>query len=399
MMDHQARMLACDLTPYRPVVLLVDDQLIVANAVQKMLAGEDDIELHYCRDSKKAVEMAERVSPTVILQDLIMPDIDGLSLIRAYRAHPQLKDVPLIVLSSKEEVLIKADAFELGANDYLVKLPDRVELIVRIRYHSRAYINFLQRNEAHEALLRSQQILASELSRAAQYVKSLLPALLAGDAVRTAWRFVPSVELGGDSFGYHWIDDDHFAFHLLDVCDHGVGPALLSVSVMHVLNAQALPEVDFRRPGEVLRALNESFQMDDHDNLFFTIWYGVFNRRTRELTYASGGHPPALLLNGADGTVALRTPNALIGAMRDVAFASGSVRVQPGARLYVFSDAAYEVGGADGGDWGFEDLRVFLARPPQEGGAEIDELYAHHLALQGGDALDDDFSVLRVSFP
>src|SRR5574340_447065 len=119
-------------------VLLVDDQAIIGEAVRRMLAGEPDITLHFCQDPTKALEMAKEVCPTLILQDLVMPEVDGLTLVKFFRANPSTRDTPMIVLSSKEEPVVKAEAFAAGANDYLVKLPDRIELIARIRYHSQS---------------------------------------------------------------------------------------------------------------------------------------------------------------------------------------------------------------------------------------------------------------------
>ena len=139
------------------MVLLVDDQAIVAEAVRQALAGEDGIDFHYCARADEAMRAAVQTRPTVILQDLVMPGIDGLTLVKAYRATPTIRDVPIIVLSTKEEPVIKSAAFAAGANDYLVKLPDRIELVARIRYHSRSYINLLQRDEAYRALRQSQQ--------------------------------------------------------------------------------------------------------------------------------------------------------------------------------------------------------------------------------------------------
>src|SRR5262249_38607549 len=158
-------------------------------------------------------------------------------------------------LSTKEEAETKAQAFAVGANDYLVKLPDKVEVVARIRYHSKGYVALLERNEAYRALAESQRLLAEEVAQAARYAESLLPEPVADGPVRVAWRFVPSTQLGGDSFGYHWLDDDHFALFLLDVSGHGVGASLLSVSAMNVLSARTLPGTDFRDPAQVLRGL------------------------------------------------------------------------------------------------------------------------------------------------
>ncbi|MDB5980639.1 MAG: diguanylate cyclase response regulator [Pseudomonas sp.] len=139
------------------MVLLVDDQAMIGEAVRRGLANEDNIDFHFCADPHQAVAQAVLIRPTVILQDLVMPGLDGLSLVREYRNTPQIRDVPIIVLSTKEEPLIKSAAFAAGANDYLVKLPDNIELVARIRYHSRSYMTLLQRDEAYRALRVSQQ--------------------------------------------------------------------------------------------------------------------------------------------------------------------------------------------------------------------------------------------------
>jgi len=145
----------------RPIrVLLVDDQPIIAEAVRRVLAPYEDISFHYCKDPTQALKMAGEIGPTVILLDLVMPQLDGLALAKEFRADQGTKDIPLVILSTMEKPSVKAEAFARGANDYLIKLPDRVELLARIRYHSRAYLNLLQRNEAHRALSESQKALA-----------------------------------------------------------------------------------------------------------------------------------------------------------------------------------------------------------------------------------------------
>jgi two-component system, NtrC family, sensor kinase len=130
-------------SPSQPItVLLIDDQVIVSEVVRRSLALEPDIAFHYCSDPTQAIQMALAIEPTVILQDLIMPDVDGLMLLRWFRQNPQTAHIPMIVLSNKEDAMMKAEAFTSGANDYLIKLPDPIELVARIRYHSQAYSNF-----------------------------------------------------------------------------------------------------------------------------------------------------------------------------------------------------------------------------------------------------------------
>lgn len=148
---------APDRQGYLAMVLLVDDQAMVGEAVRRALSTESDIDFHYCSQPDEAVAVAQRTKPTVILQDLVMPGVDGLTLVQRYRENPATRDIPIIVLSTKEEAATKGAAFAAGANDYLVKLPDSIELIARIRYHSRSYLNLLQRDEAYRALRQSQQ--------------------------------------------------------------------------------------------------------------------------------------------------------------------------------------------------------------------------------------------------
>ncbi|MBP0599660.1 diguanylate cyclase [Herbaspirillum sp. LeCh32-8] len=142
---------------YKIMVLLVDDQAMVGEAIRRALLNEPNIDFHFCTRAEEAVAVAEKTRPTVILQDLVMPGVDGMTLVRQYRATPSLADVPIIVLSSKEDATVKRDAFAGGVNDYMVKLPDVIELVARIRHHSRSYINLLQRDAAYRALRESQQ--------------------------------------------------------------------------------------------------------------------------------------------------------------------------------------------------------------------------------------------------
>ncbi len=157
---------------FRISVLLVDDQPMIAEAVRRALESEGDIEFHYCADPTKAIKIANRIKPTIILQDLVMPEVNGLMMVKFFRVNKETSQVPIIVLSTKEDPKIKSEAFSSGVNDYLVKLPDKVELIARLRYHSAAYIYHKQRDEAFAALQESQRQL-HEANRALEKLSAL----------------------------------------------------------------------------------------------------------------------------------------------------------------------------------------------------------------------------------
>ena len=155
-------------------VLLVDDQRIIGEAVRRMLRTQPDIEYHFCQHAEEAIATAESIQPTLILQDLVLPNIDGLEMVRQFRANPITATVPIIVLSSKEDAVTKADSFRAGANDYIVKLPEEIELLARVRYHSTAYILRLkldaqqkeleQQKEAAEAANRAKSTFLANMS-------------------------------------------------------------------------------------------------------------------------------------------------------------------------------------------------------------------------------------------
>ncbi len=391
-----------ELTEHKIAVLLVDDQAMIGEGVRRMLAAEQDIVYHYCNDATLAVKTAMSVSATIILQDISMPQIDGLTLAKFFRANAATRDIPLIVLSSTEDPEVKAKAFSVGANDYLVKFPDKIELIARIRYHSKCYINLLQRNEAFQALIDSQKALAAELAEAAEYVISLLPARINSGGVDTKWSFVPSTQLGGDSFGYHWLDQDNFALYLIDVCGHGVGAALLSISVMKALSSQSLPGADYTDPGNVLGVLNETYKMEDHNNMFFSIWYGVFNKPERKLAFASGGHPPGVLITDSESgrakTVQLKTNSPLVGSFPDVKFESDECLISKQDKLYIYSDGVYEVPKPDGSILSLDEFVDIVVRQSQQEDNDLDCIKEEIVSIQGSTSFDDDYSILRIIF-
>ncbi|UOD29269.1 diguanylate cyclase [Massilia violaceinigra] len=145
----------------KPVrLLVVDDQPIIIEHLELMLE-DSGVVCEYVTDPLHAVDVALRFRPTVILQDLVMPTLDGIELMGRYRETLELESVPIIVLSADDDAFQKEQCFLQGANDYLVKLPHRVELLARIRYHSKAYLANMERDEAFHCLQVSQERLGA----------------------------------------------------------------------------------------------------------------------------------------------------------------------------------------------------------------------------------------------
>jgi serine phosphatase RsbU (regulator of sigma subunit) len=241
--------------------------------------------------------------------------------------------------------------------------------------------------------------LERDLRKASNYVLSLLPAPLSTGQVHTEWRFLPSAQLGGDAFGYYWLDPGTFVVYLVDVSGHGVGSAMHSVTVMNVLRQRALPGVDFRNPADVLSSLNDRFQMDSHNGLFFTMWYGVYDAANRTLRYGTAGHHPAYLV-APDRKAAhpLGMSALMIGAFPGNQYDVQQMTVPEGSALYVFSDGVFEIATADKQQWALSDFLPLLIEPALPGTPETERLYQAVRRAAGPGPFDDDFSLLRVTF-
>jgi serine phosphatase RsbU (regulator of sigma subunit) len=240
--------------------------------------------------------------------------------------------------------------------------------------------------------------LQSELDAGAAYVRALIPAPLNGTFC-VDWRYVPSSNLGGDTIGYHWLDDDHLALYLIDVTGHGLDSALLAVTVTNVIRTGSLSGADMKRADEVLAALNDAFQSDQHGRKFFTIWYGVYQPSIRRLTWSGGGHHPSVLLQG-DGPQAafLESSGPMMGIATGMPFEAFHCTVPPSSRLLIFSDGVFEILRDGRVVWGLEEVNDYLTKIPWSETSVMDHLLNHVHALKGSTQLDDDFSIIEARF-
>lgn len=244
--------------------------------------------------------------------------------------------------------------------------------------------------------------LNENLTDAANYVRTIIPDPLRERHVNTDWDFIPSESLGGDAFGYNWIDKDKLAIFLIDVSGHGVSAALLSAKIMHVLRSGNLPMVNFSKPGEVLSALNRSFPSEENNDMFFTIWYGVYNKKRGELAYASGGHPPAILFyrsaKGRPKYVHLGTRNNVIGGFVNADFQQNIFSLFETSYLYIFSDGVYEFVQTDGNRWKYNEFVEFLFRIHFDKEKDLNAIINSIKKRRENDLFEDDFTILKVSF-
>lgn len=377
-------------------ILIVDDQPENCAVLQRRLEREG----HSCAVEHGGEAALARLGAEpfdLVLLDIMMPGIDGREVLRRIKTDEKLRHIPVIMISALDQIESVVQCIERGAEDYLPKPFNPV--LLRARIGSSLDRKRLRDAEqaAFEALKESQEKLAAELSEAAAYVQSVLPAPLSDGLVRAAWEFLPSSSLGGDAFGYGMLRDGKFGICLLDVCGHGVGAALLSISVLNVIRAESLPGIDFTDPGAVLAGLNAAFPMERHGEMFFTAWCGIFDTASRVMRFAAGGHPPAVLVGEDGSTRILAAKGPVIGACPGMKFVTAEAEIAPRSRVFVFSDGAYEILKRDGSMMGHDELRALLARAPREGAVPwvMDQLRG----INSQPMFDDDVSLVEFSFP
>lgn len=377
-------------------ILLVDDHTFVGSAIKVMLDDQTDMEIEYCSRAEEAIEKAQNYKPHIILQDLIMPGFSPVDLISQYSKDQELVSIPLLVLSNVEDPEMKMTAFENGASDYMVKPPQRAELIARLRYHAKAYNDYKLRTRAVRMIRQSQQMLLDEIALAASYVRSLLPGKIETGPVKADWVYLPSRHLGGDMLGYQWLDDDHFLIYALDIAGHGFRAALMAVTAMNLINHHLLPGANYYKPTTVLQALSDSFKMKDNDEMFITMWYGIYNRKTRTLAYANAAHPPAMLVwaeGGKNHVKRLDSDGIMLGTHKDYSFELNTTAVPPGARLYIFSDGAFDFTTTEGEYFGSEKFYDLLADMP-----DVQAIMEKLKSLTGQNHFPDDVSIMEIRF-
>ncbi|OQX25373.1 MAG: hypothetical protein BWK80_15885 [Desulfobacteraceae bacterium IS3] len=434
----------------RITVLLVDDQEFIGKIVGRMLEPEQDIDFHYFQSAREALKKVNVICPTVILQDLVMPEIDGLHMVYYFRAKKDTQQTPLIVLSAHEDPKIKAEAFALGANDYMVKPPDKLELIARIRYHSQAYINLLQRNEAYrrveertEELRRTNEQLREQITQrkrieealrtskkkverereaaetantkimdSIRYAKMIQGSLLPNpENIRS---FIPnsfSIWLPRDIVGGDFIFTDYFEdgfiVSVIDCTGHGVPGAFMTMIAAFGLR-KIIRDEGWHDPAQILRRLSflvkTTLQQDtdyalSDDGLDAAICF--VNPAEKTLTYA-GAKMPLIYTHDGEAEM-IRGDGKSIGYKKSdlkFNFTSHSITIETGMAFYMFSDGYTDQLGEENerrfGTRRFRDLIRDNAHLPFEEQREI--LLQAFNDYKGANEMQDDVTVLGFGF-
>lgn len=374
-------------------ILIVDDDPAMQMLLKRTLAKKG-YDVLVAADGAEGLAQAQKHQPAMVICDWVMPKMSGIEMCRELKATPELSTTFFILLTSMGSVESRVEGLDAGADDFVCKPVELFELNARVR-------SGLRQHQLSRDLQRQKHKLETELAEAAAYVSSILPEPLSEPPIKIDVCFIPSSQLGGDGFDYFWLDDNHLAMYLLDVSGHGLRAALPSLSVINLLRSKAMLQVNYRSPGEVLGGLNDAFQMTQRNDKYFTIWYGVYNRKKRQLLYASAGHPPAILLSPQRGEIEVQRLKAQgfpAGMFPGADYEELSCKIAPESSLYIFSDGVYEINQPDGDIWGLDNFIETLKDYKAQGKQGLDDLLKRVQAANSQEVFDDDLSLMQVNF-
>ena len=375
-------------------ILLIDDDQTIRLLLERTLKlqGYDVV---CAREGEEGLIKAKELHPAIIICDWVMPGMTGLDVCRKIKSIPELATTFFILLTSLGSVDDRVKGLDAGADDFLCKPIEMNEFIARIR-------SGLRLHQLSQDLTEQKGLLETELAEAADYVSSILPEPLQNPCLTINSRFIPCSQLGGDGFDYFWLDDHHLALYLLDVSGHGLRAALPALAVINLLRSQNLSSVNYYHPNEVLTGLNQTFQMTDTNDKYFTIWYGVYNCQNRQLIYASAGHPPAILFTSNSDQemimTKLKTPGLPVGMFPDASYVNELLSIDKLAKLYIFSDGIYEIEQEDGTILGLNNFLSLVKNYNQKQSVDLDDLITCLKLSHCQEKFDDDLSIIEVSF-
>ncbi len=313
-------------------VLLVDDAKANLDILVEGL--KPDHKLSLALNGEMALQIAARTPPDLVLLDIMMPGLDGYEVCRRMRQMPETAEVPIMFLSSLEEVQNKTRGFEAGANDYLTKPFEMLEVKARVRS--------LLKAKAYSDAVKEQ--LAADLRVAREIQMGILPHDFT--AVEKAYRvsfgaiLEPAREVGGDLYGVCAAGPERLMIFLGDVSGKGI-PA--SMFMVRTVSLAGLLAREIAEPKRILERLNDELSADNASHMFVTFLCAVFEPATHRLTLASGGHCYPLFLP-ADGPPCwiTKTIGTALGFDSGLEFQAMELTLSDGDAVVFYTDGVSE---------------------------------------------------------
>ena len=370
-------------------ILIVDD--VKANVDMLVEALHDEYKLSVALDGGNALRQAEKNPPDLVLLDIVMPGIDGYEVCRRLRESEQTREIPIMFLSSLEDVQDKARGFEMGGNDYLTKPFEMLEVKARVRslLKAKAYADAVR-----EAMER-------DLSIAREIQMGILPADFSpctdGTGLDIFAVMEPAKQVGGDLYEVLRVDDDHVVVVIGDVSGKGIPAALFMAVTVTLIRSMAR---QLLRPEEILSRLNDELAAQNPRGMFVTVACLVIDLRTGRVTGASAGHN-ALLLVRPTGALQPVFPSSgmVAGLFPDRPITSESLQLKAGDTLVMFTDGVTDAANPDQESFGDDRLMDCLANDLKGSARDTVEKVAGAVrAFSAGAPQFDDITILAVRY-
>ena len=313
-------------------VLLVDDAKANLDILVEGL--KSDHKLSLALNGEMALQIAARTPPDLVLLDIMMPGLDGYEVCRRLRQMPETAEVPIMFLSSLEEVQNKTRGFEAGANDYLTKPFEMLEVKARVRS--------LLKAKAYSDAVKEQ--IASELRVAREIQMGMLPHDFAGIerayGIELGAVLEPAREVGGDLYGVCAAAKERLVVFLGDVSGKGI-PA--SMFMVRAISLARLLAREIAEPERILARLNDELAADNPSGMFVTFLCAVFDPGSGQLTLANAGHcRPVLLRVGEPPSWAVENLGTALGFEPGLEFERTELSLRPGDALAFYTDGVSE---------------------------------------------------------
>jgi sigma-B regulation protein RsbU (phosphoserine phosphatase) len=368
-------------------VLIVDDVKANVDVLVEALRGE--FKLSVALNGESALRSAEQVPPDLVLLDIMMPGMDGYEVCRRLRASSHTREVPVMFLSTLEDVANKTRGFEAGANDYLTKPFDALEVQARVR-------SLLKAKAYSDAV---KEKLANELRIAREIQLGILPLEVSSCAEGTGLDIhavmEPALEVGGDLYEVLRAGDDRVVVVVGDVSGKGI-PAALFMAVTTTLIRVIC--TGLQQPEAILARVNDFLANQNPQNLFVTLSCAVFDLPSKQVVYASAGHPsPVLLRAGATPSLPFTSTAYPAGIMSGSQITSESLDLQTGDSLIFYTDGVTEAFNAQEEQFGARRLTEHLARMPGRSASDLVATTLDAVRSHAGDhPQSDDITIVAV---
>ena len=370
-------------------ILIVDD--VKTNVDILVEALKNDYKLSVALDGAAALRSIEKSLPDLVLLDIVMPGLDGYEVCRRMRAHEAAREVPIMFLSSLEDVKNKAQGFEVGGNDYLTKPFEVLEVKARVRS--------LLKAKAYADAIR--EAVARDLRIAREIQMGILPADLAaatkGTGLDVHAVIEPAREVGGDLYEVLRASDDRVVVALGDVSGKGIPAALFMAVAVTVLRTLAR---QIAEPDEILRRLNDELSEQNPRGMFVTLQCLVFDLAQGRVSCAGAGHHQlAVLSPGRPPRLACPSSGRPVGLMRPNPIERETMSLTNGDTFVLFSDGVSEAMNGDEDFYGEERLLAALAKTSDATPAEtVRGLLADVRAFTAGAKQNDDITILAARY-